>query len=107
MGETCDRILSQFVNSELEKKGDITMTNMFPAMKIIIVLTIFFCFAMLQASAYMLYNSTKIMTERKVERRREKCDDQVWIKQKIEVSSSIEKRGRLLHLYVSEDEEVE
>ena len=60
------------------------MTNMFPAMKIIIVLTIFFCFAMY---------SNKIMTERKVERRREKCDDQSWTKQKIEVSSSIEKEA--------------
>lgn len=43
------------------------MTNMFPAMKIIIVLTIFFCFALLQISAHTLYNSNNIMTEKKVE----------------------------------------
>ena len=62
-------------------------------MKIIIILTIFFYFATLQASAYTLNNSNKIMTERKVEQRREECDDQAWTKQKIMVSSSIEKEA--------------
>ena len=33
------------------------------------------------------------MTERKVEQRREECDDQAWTKQKIMVSSSIEKEA--------------